>query len=165
MNKKLNIVLNTTEVLSILFITISMIVLAKISISGLNTDLFVLRKVLSVLSVLAEIFIITSEALLFIVYKKDIKYIYIAYMIGEIALAVLVNMYIPFFGLLVIGIFELGKCAIRLTNIVRLYDKKLFNRYCKLFNIKLSTVSARRRKKKTTRERVTTSRKIVKSYA
>lgn len=165
MNKKLNLVLNITEIFSILLIAISMIVLARVSISGLNTDLLVLRRVLLVSSVLAEVFVITSEALLFIVYKKNIKYMYIAYMIGEIALAVLVNMYIPFFGLLVIGIFELGKCAIRLTNIVRLYDKKLFNRYCKLFNIKLSTVSARRRKKKTTRKRVTTSRKIVKSYA
>ena len=166
MNKKLNIVLNITEILSILLIAISMIVLAKISISGLNSDLLVLRKVLLILSILAEIIAITSEALLFIVYKKNIKYIYIAYMIGEISLAVLVNIYISFSGLLVVGILELAKCIVRLTNIVKLYDKKLFNRYCKLFNIKLSTVSARRRKKKTSRKRVTaSSRKTVKSYA
>ena len=166
MNKKLNIVLNITEILSILLIAISMIVLAKISISGLNSDLLVLRKVLLILSILAEIIAITSEALLFIVYKKNIKYIYIAYMIGEITLAVLVNIYISFSGLLVVGILELAKCIVRLTNIVKLYDKKLFNRYCKLFNIKLSTVSARRRKKKTSRKRVTaSSRKTVKSYA
>ena len=166
MNKKLNIVLNITEILSILLIAISMIVLAKISISGLNSDLLVLRKVLLILSILAEIIAITSEALLFIVYKKNIKYIYIAYMIGEITLAVLVNIYISFSGLLVVGILELAKCIVRLTNIVKLYDKKLFNRYCKLFNIKLSTVSARRRKKNTSRKKVTASpKKTVKSYA
>lgn len=167
MNKKLNLVLNITEIFSILIIAISMIVLARVSISGLNTDLLVLRRVLLVSSVLAEVFVITSEALLFIVYKKNIKYMYIAYMIGEIALAVLVNMYIPFSGLLVVGILELIKFIIRITNIVKIYDKKLFNRYCKLFNVKLSTVSTRKTtKKKTTRKRVTTTaRKQVKSYA
>ena len=74
MNKKLNLVLNITEIFSILIIAISMIVLARVSISGLNTDLLVLRRVLLVSSVLADVFVITSEALLFIVYKKNIKY-------------------------------------------------------------------------------------------
>ena len=167
MNKKLNSILNIIEIISIFVIAISMIALAKISIEGLNVDLVILRKGLFTACVISEILIIGIELLLFIVYKKNIKYMYIAYMIGEIALAVLVNMYIPFAGLIVIGVLELVKCIIRFTNIVKIYNKRVFNKYCKLFNIKLTTVTATRKKKrKTTRKRVTTtSNKTLKSYA
>lgn len=166
MNKKLNTILNVTEIISILVIAISMIILARVSILGLNNDLIVLRKGLLITSIIAEILIISIELLLFIVYKKNVKYIYIAYIIGEFALAILVNMYIPFSGLIVIGALSFIKCIIRLNNIVKIYNKKYFNRYCKLFNIKLSTVSAKRGRKKTSRRRVTTaSRKTIKSYA
>lgn len=167
MNKKLNSILNIIEIISIFVIAISMIALAKISIEGLNVDLAILKKGLFVACIISEILIIGIELLLFIVYKKNIKYMYIAYMIGEIALAVLVNMYIPFAGLIVIGVLELVKCIIRYTNIVKIYNKRVFNKYCKLFNIKLTTVTAtRKKKKKTTRKRVTTtSNKTLKSYA
>lgn len=167
MNKKLNSILNTIEIISIFVIAISMIVLAKISIEGLNVDLNILRKGLFSACVISEILIIVVELLLFIVYKKNIKYMYITYMIGEIALAILVNMYFPFAGLIVIGVLELVKCIIRFTNIVKIYNKRTFNKYCKLFNIKLTTVTVtRKRKRKTTTKRVSTaSNKALKSYA
>ena len=164
MNKKLNKVLNITEVLLVLLIITSMLVLSKISF---DTNLYVLRKVLLYTSILSEIIIVGIELLLFMVYKKNIKYIYVAYIIGELALAVLINLYIPFSGLLVFGLFSITKGILRLVNITKIYNKRLFNKYCKLFNIKLTTVSTRKTKKrKTTRKRAsTTTRKQVKSYA
>ena len=168
MNKKLNKVLNIIEVSLVLLIAITMIVLSKISISGLNNDLLILRRILLFTSVISEIIIIGIELLLFSVYKKNVKYLYIAYLIGEISLAVLVNIYIPFSGLIVIGTFSFTKSIIRLTKLVDIYNKRLFNRYCKLFNIKLTTETKRRKttRRKTARKKVTTtSSKQVKSYA
>lgn len=164
MNKKLNKVLNVTEAIAVLLIISSMLILSKI---GLNTDLYVLRKIMLYTSILLEVIIITIELLLFMVYKKNIKYLYIAYLIGELALAVLINIYIPFSGLLVVGLFSITKSILRLKYIAKIYNKRLFNKYCKLFNIKLTTVSTRKTtKKKTTRKRVTTTaRKQIKSYA
>ena len=168
MNKKLNIVLNITEILLVLLIILSMFILSRISINGLSTNLYVLRKVLLYTSVLSEIIIIGTELLLFMVYKKNIKYLYIAYIIGELSLALLINLYVPFSGLIVIGLLSIIKGILRLNYITKIYNKRLFNKYCKLFNIKLSTVSTRKttKKRKTTRKRVTTTtRKQVKSYA
>ena len=73
MNKKLNKVLNITEMLLVLLIILSMFILSRISINGLSTNLYVLRKVLLYTSVLSEIIIIGTELLLFMVYKKNIK--------------------------------------------------------------------------------------------
>ena len=160
MNKKLNKVLNITEMLLVLLIILSMFILSRISINGLSTNLYVLRKVLLYTSVLSEIIIIGTELLLFMVYKKNIKYLYIAYIIGEFSLALLINLYIPFSGLIVIGLLSITKGILRLNYITKIY--------CKLFNIKLTTVSTRKttKKRKTTRKRVTTTtRKQVKSYA
>lgn len=168
MNKKLNKVLNITEMLLVLLIILSMFILSRISINGLSTNLYVLRKVLLYTSVLSEIIIIGTELLLFMVYKKNIKYLYIAYIIGEFSLALLINLYIPFSGLIVIGLLSITKGILRLNNITKIYNKRLFNKYCKLFNIKLTTVSTRKttKKRKTTHKRVTTTtRKQVKSYA
>ena len=142
MNKKLNKVLNITEMLLVLLIILSMFILSRISIG--------------------------TELLLFMVYKKNIKYLYIAYIIGEFSLALLINLYIPFSGLIVIGLLSITKGILRLNYITKIYNKRLFNKYCKLFNIKLTTVSTRKttKKRKTTRKRVTTTtRKQVKSYA
>ena len=69
MNKKLNKVLNITEMLLVLLIILSMFILSRISINGLNTNLYVLRKVLLYTSVLSEIIIIGIELLLFMFYK------------------------------------------------------------------------------------------------
>lgn len=167
MNKKLSKVLNITEIVLVLLIISSMLILSNISFEGLNTELYVLRRILLYTSILSEIIIISIELLLFMVYKKNVKYMYIAYTIGELALAVLVNLYIPFSGLLVVGLFSITKGLLRLNYITKIYNKRLFNKYCKLFNIKLTTVSTRKTtKKKTTRKRVTTTaRKPVKSYA
>ena len=54
MNKKLNTILNVTEIISILVIAISMIILARVSILGLNNDLIVLRKYVIIYSVKRE---------------------------------------------------------------------------------------------------------------
>ena len=64
MNKKLNKVLNITEMLLVLLIILSMFILSRISINGLNTNLYVLRKVLLYTSVLSEIIIIGTELIL-----------------------------------------------------------------------------------------------------
>ena len=167
MNKRLNKILNIIEIALVVTIAFSMIILSKISLSGLNSDLFVIRKVLLFTSIIAEIIIIGIELMLFIVYKKNIKYLYIAYIIGELSLAVLINIYIPFSGLFIVGIFSIAKAIIRLKQIARIYNKKYFNRYCKLFNIKLSTVSTRKvTKKKTAKRRTPSTRsKTIKSYA
>lgn len=169
MNYKLNKILNIVEITLVFLVIISLFILANISLSGLKSQYQVLRNMLLIISMISEVGIISIELILFIVLKRNIKFIYIAYIIGEFLLAILINVYFSFSGLLVIGIFSLVKTILRLKYISKIYNRTYFRRYCKLFNIKLST--AKPKKRKTTRRKQVGKRttahtgRQIKSYA
>ena len=168
MNKRLNTILNVVELSLVGIIIISMISLSYISTSGLNTNLLILRKILLVLSVISEVGIVSIESLLFVLYNRNVKYLYSAYIIGELALVILVNIYMAFSGLLVVGVLSISKGIVRIKLMDKLYNAKLFRRYCKMFNIKLSVTKPKRRtvKRRTAKRKVTTTaNKTIKSYA
>lgn len=168
MNRKLNNILNIVEILLIGFIIIVMILLSHISLAGLNSDLFILRKTLLILSIISEVGIVSIESVLFILYNRNIKYLYIAYIIGELALMILSNIYLAFSGLFIVGLFAVSKAIIRIRFMNSIYNTKLFRRYCKMFNIKLSVTKTKRKtvKRKNVKRKVTTTAsKTIKSYA
>lgn len=148
MNRKLNIVLNIVEMTSVILVGIFMILLAHISIEGLNETLQILKNILFILTIISEIIIISIEVLLFAVYNRNVKFIYLGYLAIELVSAVITNMFISFSGIFVIILFEIGKTYIRLNKEKKLYNRTLFRRYCKLFNIKLSTAQPKRKKKR-----------------
>ncbi len=161
MNKRMNVILNTIEFIAVILISSIMYACYKLSYTEFNNYL-IINKTIVTLIVIMEIIIVGIELLLFIFYNKNQKYIYIGYTIIEFVLTALINIYIPFSGLIVLVLFSLIKNVCRQRMITTIYNKKYFNRYCKLFNLKLKTVTVPRKKKK---KATTLSSKKIKNYA
>ena len=167
MNYKLNKVLNITENILVFLVMVSLYMLANIRLSGLKDQYEILRNILFIVSIISEVGIVSIELLLFIMLKKYIKFIYMGYIIVEITIAVLINTYISFSVLLVIGICSFVRTILRLKYISKIYNRTYFRRYCKLFNIKLSTAKPKKKKvvkRKQTTKRIPTGTQV-KSYA
>ena len=166
MNKKLNISLNIIEFFSILIISILLFEIANITLSGLKEQLLIPVKTMFYITVILELFAITSEMILFIIYNKNIKFIYLIYTVIEVLITILLNIKIPFSGLIIIILFSLVKGVLRILFQYEIYDSKLFKKYCKLFNLKLKVDKNKRKTKKISKViNKSENKKQIKSYA
>lgn len=166
MNIRLNKILGIIEVVLVFLLVMIFLVLRNISLLG--SDFELLRSILFISTIILEIFIVSIELLLFIVYKKNVKFLYMMYLICELFISIVINKYVAFSGFFMIGIFSIIKMILRLKYVSKIYNRTYFKRYCKLFNIKLSTAKPKKRKvtRKKTKKRITnTSRKQINSYA
>ena len=166
MNKKLNISLNIIEFFSILIISILLFEIANITLSGLKEQLLIPVKTMFYITVILELFAITSEMILFIIYNKNIKFIYLIYTVIEVLITILLNIKIPFSGLIIIILFSLVKGVLRILFQYEIYDSKLFKKHCKLFNLKLKVDKKKRKTKKISKViNKSENKKQIKSYA
>lgn len=166
MNKRLNISLNIIEFFSILIISILLFEIANITLSGLKEQLLIPVKAMFYITVILELFAITSEMILFIIYNKNIKFIYSIYTVIEVLITILLNIKIPFSGLIIIILFSLVKGVLRILFQYEIYDSKLFKKYCKLFNLKLKVDKNKRKTKKISKViNKSENKKQIKSYA
>ena len=122
MNKRMNVILNTIEFIAVILISSIMYACYKLSYTEFNNYL-IINKTIVTLIVIMEIIIVGIELLLFIFYNKNQKYIYIGYTIIEFVLTALINIYIPFSGLIVLVLFSLIKNVCRQRMITTIYNK------------------------------------------
>lgn len=168
MNRKLNVILNTIEFISVISIVICILTMAYLKTEGLINDLSILKNILFYTSIILEFVVITIEALLFMVYKKLFKYIYVAYIFIEIITTIIINIQAPFYGVIAVMLFSFIKSFTRIYHIAIIYNRTYFRRYCKLFNINLSTagmVRHKKKKKSKAKKRFPSTSRTAKSYA
>ena len=69
--------------------------------------------------------------------KNKYRLLDIGYILLEIVLAVLISAKIPFSFFIVLPTLNVGRNLLRISLVDKLYIPKEFNRYCKMFGIKI----------------------------
>lgn len=143
MNKRANLYLNIYEF--ILFIlSLSCIGLCMI----LNEGTFPVPEILKIVSLgiglITAILFISIEAFLFLLMNTKSRLLFLFCIILEIAIAIIVNIKIPFSAFLVFMVCSLLKDSLRIKLVEKIYIPKEFNRYCKMFNIKVKDFPKKR---------------------
>ena len=144
MNKRANLYLNIYSSISFLLM-ISCISLFLVSqevsypISKFLIDIFFVFGFISIL------FFVAIEIFLFILMKGKYKTIDILYVILTIISIVLTNHFIPFSAYLVYLLSIVVKSILRVNYVETIYIPKEFNRYCKMFGIKIKDFPKKRK--------------------
>lgn len=145
MNKRANLYLNIYDfIIFILSLTSMGLCLALREVSFQAP--IMIRGISFVFGVTSGLLFIAIELFLFIIMNKKSKAMYIGYMIIDIALAVFLTTKISFAGFLVVIVFKLAKDILRIKFVERLYIPKEFDRYCKMFNIKIADFKKTKKK-------------------
>ena len=164
MNKRLNKILNIIELLTLVVSCIIITISSLLHLYGISIN--ILNYLNITLGLISEIVIISIELMLFILLKRKYKMYYLTYLFIDLVLFIILTKLIPFGGIISILPFCTVKAVYRILNVKVIYEKKYINRYCKLFNIKLSKETkkkvVKRTKLKQTNKRVSTTQK---SYA
>ena len=106
----------------------------------------ILRYISFAFGTISGLLFIAIELFLFIIMNKKSKAIYIGYMLFDIVLAVILTTKLSFAGFIVIIIFKLAKDVLRIRFVENLYIPKEFDRYCKMFNIKIADFKKTKKK-------------------
>ena len=149
MNKRANLYLNIyssiTLLLGIVCIGYSL-TLKEVSFSVptfFRTSIFCLGMIGLLLCLSIELF-------LFLLLKNKIKGMDILIILVSLLFLISINKIAPFSGFLIAIFYGFSKDIIRVLLVDKIYIPKEFNRYCKMFNIKINDFS---RKKKSTKPR------------
>lgn len=136
MNKKANLYLNIfgfiSFVLTLLIITFSL----RLETLSYHTP-YITRMLVTLIGFIFGIIFISIESFLFILMKNRYRLIEIGYILIEIVLAVLISAKIPFSFFIILPILNVGRNLLRISLVDKLYIPKEFNRYCKMFGIKI----------------------------
>ncbi len=98
---------------------------------------------------------IAIELFLFILMNNKSKVGYILYLLIDIAIAVLVNLLIPFSCFVIFILLKLTSDILKIKLVDSIYIPKEFDKYCKMFGIKIPDFKKKRLVKKTeTKEKV-----------
>ena len=145
MNKRANLYLNIYDfVIFILSITSMGLCLALREVS-FQMPIFI-RTTSFLIGAVSGMLFIAIELFLFILMNMKTKMIYIVYMIIDIALAALLTTKFAFAGFLVLIVFKITKDFLRIKLVEKIYIPKEFDRYCKMFNIKIADFKKTRKK-------------------
>ena len=150
MNKKANLYLNIigfiSFILSLLIIGISL---------KLETRIYhipsIVSGIVALIGMIIGLIFIGVEVFLFLLMKNKERFLEIGYMSIELILAVLLNSKVPYAFYIVFTVFNVGRNLLRIYLVDKIYRPKEFNRYCKMFGIKIKDFP---KKKATTRRRV-----------
>ena len=136
MNKKLSLYLNGIE-----FITFML----SLSLMGLylNTNIIVVSPILFLLGAISGLVFIGIELFLLLIMNNKSRIAYTVFMLIDIILAVLVNTKIPFASFIIFATLSLTKNILRVLLTDKLYDKKLYKRYAKIFNVEVKDIEKR----------------------
>lgn len=143
MNKKANLYLNIfafiTFVLSITIISISL----KLETLAYHIP-FIVRGIITLIGMIIGMVFIGIESFLFILMKNKNKLLYIGYMLIEVLIAVGLSAKVPYAFFIVLPVLNVGRDLIRISLVDILYIPKEFNRYCKMFGIKIKDFPKKR---------------------
>lgn len=145
MNKRANLYLNIigsiSFILSLLIIGISL---------KLETRIYhipsIVSGIVALIGMIIGLIFIGVEVFLFLLMKNKERFLEIGYMSIELILAVLLNSKVPYAFYIVFTVFNIGRNLLRIYLVDKIYRPKEFNRYCKMFGIKIKDFP----KKKTT---------------
>lgn len=143
MNKRANLYLNIfgaiSFILTIVIITFSL----RLETLSYHTPYY-LRMLVTLLGFICGIIFISIESFLFILMKNKYRLIEIGYILIEILIAGLISSKVPFTFLIVLPILNIGRNLLRVSLVDKLYIPKEFNRYCKMFGIKIKDFPKKR---------------------
>ena len=135
MNKRANLYLNIIGFIS--FILAFSFFYLTMKIESMATTIYLYRNITFLLTSIFGLTFILVEIILFMLYKNKYKTIYIGYMILDILITFIVNDKYPFTFPITFILFRLVKDIIRITKVNIIYIPRRFNKYCKMFNIKI----------------------------
>ena len=136
MNKRANLYLNIYEFISVL-LAITCIGLS-ITLKELPYQIpFILKSLSLFLGSFFGILFILIEIFLFLLMKNKYKVFYILFMLIDVLLALLITKKFSFYGILVFPSFSIIKNILRIKLVNNIYIPKSFDKYCKIFNIKI----------------------------
>ena len=148
MNKRANLYLNIYEFISFLLaVTCIGLSLTLKEISGIP---YILKSTSLFTGTIFLVFFVLIEIILFLLMKFKMKVIYILYLMIDVLLSIYINNIFPFYGIYVFFFFCILKNCLRIKLVNKIYIPKLFNNYCKMFNIKIADF----KKKKEVKEEI-----------
>lgn len=155
MNKKLNLSLNIIEsVLVVLTVIIGGYFYLTEAHYNLLANSFIALGCMIIVALIVSI-----ELFLLYLLSNKYKLISLGYYLGIALLVMISNIYVPFFGLILLIIANIIKNYYRIQNREMVYSKEQLYELCDLFNIKIK----KERKKRTTVSK--TTKKTVKTTA
>lgn len=163
MKKNINVVLNVIELISLLFLILSLFLAFKVDVEGLsifglkNTN--IIKNIILYSSLILEILVVSIELFLFLTYTLKFKFAYIAYMLIDIILAFSFNAKFPFFGITIILAFCIIKFALRIIFMDILYIPDEIFRYFDLYSIPVKS-DKKSKSKKNIKKVVTNKTKV-----
>ena len=144
MNKRANLYLNIFA-----FITF----ILSVSIIGISLKLetliyhipFIIRGIVALIGMIIGIVFISIELFLFILMKNKERLLYIGYILLELLIAILITTKIPYSFFIVLVTLNITRDIIRVSLVDKIYRPKEFNRYCKMFGIKIKDFPKKRK--------------------
>ena len=136
MNKRANLYLNIFGVISFILTIVIITFSLRLETLSLHTP-YIIRMLVTLLGFICGIVFISIESFLFILMKNKYRLLDIGYILLEIVLAVLLSTKIPFSFFIVLPVLNVGRNLLRISLVDKLYIPKEFNRYCKMFGIKI----------------------------
>lgn len=133
MNKKIHKKVNIIETVCVLVCVLCMSVSAILHAN----KVFMFNPALLIVSSIAEIFMIAIELMLFHLETIKYKFITIAFYVIELIMLMIVNMKVPFSGLIVLVTFSIAKNVFRIMKVEEIYQFLGYYELCKKFGIKV----------------------------
>ena len=154
MNKRANLYLNIYSFIAFI-LSLSCLGLT-VTLKELPYALPIMIKSISyIVGIASGLLYIAIEVFLVLLMNNKSKIGYISYMLVDIALAVLINTIIPFSCFIVFIILKLTRDILKIKLVNVIYIPKEFDRYCKMFGIKVSDFKKQKNStKKTVNEKV-----------
>ncbi len=144
MNKRANLYLDIYEFIAFI-LSLSCIGLCM-TLGELSFPVpVILNYIILGIGALSAIIFISIEVFLFLLMKTKSRIFYLLFMIIDVVCAIFINRMIPFSAFLVFIFFSMMKDIIRIKLVDKLYIPREFNRYCRMFNIKVKDFPKKRK--------------------
>ena len=147
MNKRANLYLNIYAFIAFI-LSISCIGLS-LTLQDLTYGVpYLLKNTTLLLGFIAGLVFISIELFLFILMKGKTKFFYITYLLLDLAISIKLNTIIPFSAIVIFITLSLLKDFLRIILVEEIYINKEFDRYCKMFGIKVRDFKKKRKSTK-----------------
>ena len=151
MEQKLHKKINIVETVCVL-VGITCLFLAAMFRTG--EYMYIAKPILGIIGIIMEIVVVSIELMLFHLETIPYKFASVGFYVLELVLTMLVNISIPFSGLLIVTTFSMIKNIFRVLKVEVIYKPLGYYELCKKFGIKV---------KKPRKARVTATKKSTKS--
>lgn len=164
MNKRANLYLDIYEFIAFI-LALSCIGLCMI-LGELTFPIpSILRYSILIIGLVSTIIFLSIETFLFLLMNTKAKISYIGLLLIDIIIASLINRIYPFSAFFIFILFSLIKDILRIKLVDKLYIPREFNRYCRMFNIKIKDFPKTKKKTVKVTTKTQTVKKEVTVYA